>query len=735
MVLRAPNVWRKTSSIAARWFAVVSGDLFASRERYPRNAGVVQRDAGDYPHSSECCCRWVDRLGGCGENGIVGADATGYFNNIFSASSDTASYRHCPYDSVVGSDGTVYNKSQFAPSAEPSVPGMMLVRATKNGTNKWVYRLGSTSCADRYYDVQWLTLGADGDVYFVAVPGYGCSRDSSFLVGLSASNGSLKFRQALDSNLNFTTISQFIGVMSMFAYDDGLVVLDGATLRYFDYDGDEVTSKAYTISMPAGVDIVRMYSGSDDGSVVVEYLNNTDDTYHDHTCYNKVETILYRSGDSFTPITIPLGSPCRAYKTKLMQDANILLTWVDSGVYYFRVIDSSGTEIATNQYLAGTTLFPDINGNLLGFGKTQRRFTLQLFDRTGSLVGDYSSDWMTPPGSTPDNRTANTRVGMSDGYVYVTSCAGVCSTTTPTKLHKISLPGVGMDYPRGTLLGMAPRPRSLEYVALGDSYSSGEGVPTYLPGTDEPAYGSVPENRCHRSEKAYPFLLEQDTSLDLNLSAFVACSGATTYNVLHGQNGEPGQLDALSDTTDVVSISIGGNDIGFAPFAANCVVDSCSDLYALFSAMIESTAFADRLEEVYTSILEQAPNAQVYVVGYPHLVPVDENGEGVGGLNCVYLTENLSGDARAVRNSTSLLNERISDVVSEIRDDSSVDHRLNLHFVDVNPTNSPFEGHDICLSGNPYFNNIGFSDPKGWFHPNEDGHTAYAAIISEAIAP
>ncbi|MBR7679350.1 lipase, partial [Streptomyces daliensis] len=83
-------------------------------------------------------------------------------------------------------------------------------------------------------------------------------------------------------------------------------------------------------------------------------------------------------------------------------------------------------------------------------------------------------------------------------------------------------------------------------VALGDSYSSGVGAGDYDPDSGD----------CKRSANAYPQLwsaANAPSSFD-----FVACSGATTDDVLSGQ------LDALSDATGVVSISIGGNDVGFA---------------------------------------------------------------------------------------------------------------------------------------------------------------------------
>lgn len=89
------------------------------------------------------------------------------------------------------------------------------------------------------------------------------------------------------------------------------------------------------------------------------------------------------------------------------------------------------------------------------------------------------------------------------------------------------------------------------YVALGDSYSSGTGTRTYL------ADGTS----CQRSVYAYPSLIAASTGYALT---FRACSGATTSDVAATQ------LSALSSTTAYVTISVGGNDAGFADVLTTC---------------------------------------------------------------------------------------------------------------------------------------------------------------------
>ncbi|HSW78005.1 MAG TPA: hypothetical protein VLG36_04360 [Candidatus Chromulinivoraceae bacterium] len=96
------------------------------------------------------------------------------------------------------------------------------------------------------------------------------------------------------------------------------------------------------------------------------------------------------------------------------------------------------------------------------------------------------------------------------------------------------------------------------YVAMGDSFSSGEGNSPFEYGTDIPNVDT-----CHQSSVAYPRLLQNDASLNLGTTAFVACSGATTSAITSAYNNEVPQAAALSNSTQKVTLTIGGNDVGF----------------------------------------------------------------------------------------------------------------------------------------------------------------------------
>ena len=122
---------------------------------------------------------------------------------------------------------------------------------------------------------------------------------------------------------------------------------------------------------------------------------------------------------------------------------------------------------------------------------------------------------------------------------------------------------------------LPPPPPTAAYVALGDSYSSGEGVEPFLPGTN------APDNICHRSTLAYSQLLDAQrlkaAAGTSSSRSFVACSGAVINDLFqpaHEPNehvGEGKQVLAITKKTRLATLSIGGNDIGFPDIARRCI--------------------------------------------------------------------------------------------------------------------------------------------------------------------
>ncbi|MCA1789329.1 MAG: SBBP repeat-containing protein [Thioalkalivibrio sp.] len=173
------------------------------------------------------------------------------------------------------------------------------------------------------------------------------------------------------------------------------------------------------------------------------------------------------------------------------------------------------------------------------------------------------------------------------------------------------------------------------YVALGDSYSSGEGVPCFFKDSD------TPSNACHRSILAYPMRTPyrpHELSCDAasTPTGFLACSGATTKNVKLGgasptkAPGELSQLDRgfVSDETELVTITIGGNDFGFTDILIACLSPyqstpdaDCNDALDRNSVLLKSALVSVKLEETYQDIKDSiGASTRVFVLGYPRIV-------------------------------------------------------------------------------------------------------------------
>ncbi|MER5636908.1 SGNH/GDSL hydrolase family protein [Kitasatospora sp. NPDC002227] len=232
------------------------------------------------------------------------------------------------------------------------------------------------------------------------------------------------------------------------------------------------------------------------------------------------------------------------------------------------------------------------------------------------------------------------------------------------------------------------------YVALGDSYSSGVGAGSYTS-----AGGS-----CKISTNAYPYLWKNANSP----ASFndVACSGAVTDDVLNNQ------VSALSSSTTLVSITIGGNDAGFSSTMQTCVLDSDS---ACLSAVNSAKAYAQntlpgKLDQVYSTIRSKAPNAHVVVLGYPHLYQVP--GSCIFGISDTKRTA-INGAADTL---DSVISQRVAAAGA------------NFAWADVR---SLFSSHEICGSSTTWLNSTTWPIDES-YHPKASGQAGgyYPAFSS-----
>ncbi|MBT2415647.1 SGNH/GDSL hydrolase family protein [Streptomyces sp. ISL-12] len=230
------------------------------------------------------------------------------------------------------------------------------------------------------------------------------------------------------------------------------------------------------------------------------------------------------------------------------------------------------------------------------------------------------------------------------------------------------------------------------YVALGDSYSSGVGAGSY----------TAESGDCKRSTLAHPQLwadANSPSSFD-----FTACSGARTGDVVAGQ------LGPLSSATGLVTISVGGNDAGFADVMTTCVLQSdssCLSRIATARAYVDSTLPAN-LNSVYSAIRGKAPNAHVVVLGYPRFYRL--------GTTCLGLSETKR---KAINDASEHLNTVISQRAAA----------YGYTFADVRTT---FTGHEIC-SGSSWLHSVNWLNIGESYHPTAAGQSGgYLPALNSA---
>jgi lysophospholipase L1-like esterase len=235
----------------------------------------------------------------------------------------------------------------------------------------------------------------------------------------------------------------------------------------------------------------------------------------------------------------------------------------------------------------------------------------------------------------------------------------------------------------------------VNYVALGDSYSSGVGAGSYISSS----------GNCLRSTNAYSQLWANSHSPASYVS--VACSGATTQDVLNNQ------ISALNSGTTLVSITIGGNDVGFSSVMQTCVLGSDS---ACLNAVNTATAQArsilpGRLANTYSAIRSAAPNARVVVLDYPEFYDLSHS----------WYCPGLSGtDRSALNNASDLLDSIIQTAAGN----------AGFSFADVK---GRFSGHELCDFFNQWLHSVDVTDVTDSYHPNADGHSGAYLPALKAI--
>lgn len=252
------------------------------------------------------------------------------------------------------------------------------------------------------------------------------------------------------------------------------------------------------------------------------------------------------------------------------------------------------------------------------------------------------------------------------------------------------------------------------YVALGDSYTAGPLIP-------------LQENTplgCLRSTNNYPHLAAKNFGLPLR---DVSCSGAQTKDmytpqVVYEGASNPPQLNALDADVKIVSVGIGGNDMGFSEIAFACATldptkTPCQDTYVVdghdtIKDRIDATGL--KVDALLQTIHDRSPDAEIYVVGYPSIVP--ESGPG-----CWPTLPISDADLPYVRSVINNLNAMLQ-------------HSAATNDAVYVDTHTPGLGHDACkLPVLRWIEPVAPINAAAPVHPNLTGEQGMARALVAAV--
>jgi putative cell wall-binding protein/lysophospholipase L1-like esterase len=273
----------------------------------------------------------------------------------------------------------------------------------------------------------------------------------------------------------------------------------------------------------------------------------------------------------------------------------------------------------------------------------------------------------------------------------------------------------------------------IDAVALGDSFASGMGAGDYDKDVEV----------CERSANAHTRVLRAPNGTLIRTMdaagirdasfAFIPCGGARSFHVrpaadggVAQHQGVPPQLDqgAVSTRSDLVTLTIGGNDLGFSDVLTHCARSNCADPQVEYRdgmaledwALVRLGQLTPQLASLYDHVTDLAPEATVVVAGYPYLFPELREEQ-----NCAKLRPFNNDEQDLIRRLQTDLDEQLGILAAE----------AGVHYVSVL---EHFAGHEICGNGGQWLHAIQFA--LKWppisgnsFHPNTEGQRQYAEAI------
>lgn len=413
---------------------------------------------------------------------------------------------------------------------------------------------------------------------------------------------------------------------------------------------------------------------------------------------------------------------------------------------FFADVDTGGSGSETVKYGYGETTFegrPAFCVNWLNVGYYSNHFDklnsfqLLLVSREDKAVGAFdivfnydSIEWETGDASGGSQGLGGTsaRVGFSAGTGVDGTFTEFAGSGIPGAFLDSSFNALNRGQQDSPVLGryvFAVRDGGTlvnRYVALGDSYQSGEGTFDYIDSTDIDG-----QNECHRSEFAYPSLLVDQGVVNLVLD-FRACSGAVVSTMLipSSSTGPPwddgiAQVNALSTSTRLVTIGIIGNDLGFSDTIVECVtlnvktMKTCeNELGTALNAKLtslESGPLKKRLIDLYRLIRAKAPFARIMAISYPKFFPEYNNEKNCG---FVYRASDQLWMNAAIKRADKAIGVAAA--------------TAGFEYVNMYHSNDGFEMCTTLESMNGIVGNLLNAQPES-YHPNKRGHELMAREI------
>lgn len=404
-------------------------------------------------------------------------------------------------------------------------------------------------------------------------------------------------------------------------------------------------------------------------------------------------------------------------------------------------------------------------------GNQVEPFMVDLSSGCGQSITVFNHNWtqlngQSLPGACPERQIRAALEGSASGSLDVARRPSFDRTGNKLLVHITTkpsevIPSRHKDVSVSSSSYYDDNPR-LEYLALGDSYSSGEGdiqkrtdgQSFYLPGTNINQTSTMPSELCHISSRSYPFLLRNSMSLSVNKMRSVACSGAVTYDI-YANSGEyfgqgrrlaslpissrltmqtqavvdfiPGRVEQINFVEkykpSAVTLTIGGNDTGFGSVIENCArsLETCA--YANKNGLRGHQGYLIRsqfeaIKKTVNDIRRVSPLTKVYLIGYPEFM---YGGMAVCGLNAGILDSN---ERTMIVKSIEYLNDVIE----------AAARASGAMYIDIQ---NSLAGGRICELGGYVTGvvDVRFSgvSQSATFHPNARGHVKIANAIESSL--